>query len=205
MIDDKTVTIDRSMYPLHRKICWSAILVGAVVGVGLSFLLNLFGVAIGLTSFSMSSDGSVVMAVGGMIGVVVGIISSMMAAGYAAGYLGRCYCPKRDLGIVYGFTTWTVALLMSAVITAHVGNYVTAYTQNLSRTVVVTSVNDANVNDVDVITSPAAESNANVVKLSTTPNTLAWSAMIVFALFFISALSCCVGAHWAMVCRKHDL
>ena len=42
----------------HSHICWSAIFAGAFVGVGLGFLLHLFGSAIGLSAYSSNSTGA---------------------------------------------------------------------------------------------------------------------------------------------------
>ncbi|CEK12169.1 hypothetical protein [Legionella hackeliae] len=52
-------------------------------------MLNLFGIAIGLSLFTLNQEGATVLAVGGLLGLLIGIIVSMLVAGYAAGYLGR--------------------------------------------------------------------------------------------------------------------
>lgn len=186
-----------------KHISWTAIFVGALVGVGLGFLLNLFGIAIGLSTFTLNKDGASVLAIGGLIGVVIGIVAAMITAGFAAGYLGRWCCPKRNLGILYGFTTWTVALLLSAIITAHVGNYVSSYSNNLTHSLVVVPENSAN--NVESVTmentNKGNEQPKNNIKVVASPSSLAWSAFLIFALFFIGALSSCVGAHWGMTCH----
>lgn len=185
---------------LYKKMCWTAIFVGALVGLGLTFLLNLFGLSIGLSMFNVDSDGVMALAMGGLIGVLIGTVVAMMVAGFTAGWLGRFYCQNRNLGILYGFTTWTVMLLLSALVTAHVGNYVTAYTNKLTNAVVVASVAEGNTNDVDVV-KPSQNSPEKAVKISTTPSTIAWSAFFVFLLFFVGAISSCIGACWAMTCK----
>ena len=85
-----------NLHPFKR-ISWTAIFVGAIVGMGLSFLLNLFGIAIGLSAFIVGSDDVIILAVGGIIGIMIGLIVSMLAAGYAAGYLSRFYCHNETL------------------------------------------------------------------------------------------------------------
>lgn len=110
-----------------KRISWTAIFIGAIVGIGLSFLLGLFGAAIGLSIFSMGANGVITLAVGGLIGIAICIIVSMLAAGYTAGYLGRLYCPRHNLGILYGFSAWTVALMLSAILTTHMSSYLAAY------------------------------------------------------------------------------
>ncbi|WED42996.1 hypothetical protein [Legionella cardiaca] len=197
--------------PMHcqhtfKRISWTAIFVGALIGLGLGFLLNLFGIAIGLSLFTLNQDGSVVLAVGGLLGLLIGIISSMVVAGYAAGYLGRLYCPKRNLGIVYGFTTWVVALLLAAVMAGQVGHYVEAYTENLTHTMAPavtqqdTNTNSDEANNAAVIkTTDKNETETNVPAA-----TLAWVAFTVFILFFVGAVSTCAGACWGMNCKRED-
>lgn len=202
MIKDNIVVEPYPVAPV-RQVCWTAIFVGALVAVGLGFLLNLFGLAIGLSTFIPNKDGAVVLAIGGLLGVMIGIVVAMVTAGFAAGYLGRGCCTRRHLGIVYGFTTWTIALLISAVVTAHVGNYVSSYSSNISRSVFVVQNNQNNVEAVTVETAPAAnDSQQQALQVTATPATLAWSTFIVFLLFFIGAISCCFGACWGMTCRR---
>ena len=186
-----------------KRISWSAILVGALVGVGLGFLLNIFSVAIGLSAFTLGPDGAVIVALGGLIGIVLGLFVSMLVAGYTAGYLGRLYCPLRNLGIVYGFTTWTVTLLLSAVVTAHMSTYVTTYANTVSNSTVIVSTNQSNT-PTTVTTKSNSEGTQKAVKINTTPKTLAWGAFSIFALLFIGAFASCVGACWGMRCCRKD-
>lgn len=74
--------------------CWTAVIAGALVGLGIGFLLNLFGAAIGLSAYKMNQS-EAVLAIGGVIGLLIGVIVAMGASGFVAGYLGRfhhCYC-----------------------------------------------------------------------------------------------------------------
>ncbi|MGQ3888715.1 hypothetical protein ACQUW5_06735 [Legionella sp. CNM-1927-20] len=193
-------------YPSLRRISWSAVFVGALVGVGLGFLLNLFGLAIGLTAFSVNNDtGATAVAIGGLIGILIGIIASMVAAGYTAGYLGRYYCPKKNIGVIYGFTTWTLALLLSAIVTAHVGNYAASYTNNMARTG-VSARNDTMATAANTLTPTTTQAGTNnrTTTVTASPESLAASAFIVFVLFFLGALACCFGAVWGMSCKRDD-
>ncbi|MDP1604894.1 MAG: hypothetical protein Q8M03_16710 [Legionella sp.] len=188
-----------------KRISWTAIFIGALTAVGLGFLLNLFGVAIGLSAINMNSDGGTALAWGGLIGILIGIIVSMVVAGYVAGYLGRLYCPQRNLGILYGFITWTVALILSAVVTASLSQYISSYSNNVATSVVVSQNNTNTV----VVETPAADNDATTdakpaAKVATTPGHLAAGVFMIFALFFIGAISACVGACWGMTCRRAD-
>jgi hypothetical protein len=69
------------------------------VGVGLSFLLNLFSIAIGLSLVTTSKEGIASLAIGGFLGLVISAIAAMFVAGTTSGYLGRSCCAKRNLGV----------------------------------------------------------------------------------------------------------
>jgi hypothetical protein len=193
----------------HKRICWSAIFIGAFVGVGLGFLLHLFGVAIGLSAYSASPKGEEVVAIGGVLGLLIGAIVSMVASGYATGYLARCHCPHRNLGILYGFTTWSVALILSALIVMPVSQYVSVYTSSLAPSV----VGGARGNTVNVQTTTVSDETTGKVKAvsktiattpAITPKELAWGAWIIFIMFFIGAFFSCLGACWGIGCNSDD-
>lgn len=185
-------------YPFKR-ICWSAIFVGAVIALGLSFLLNLFGIAIGLSAVSMGPNGSVSLALGGMLGFVIAVIVSMIVSGYAAGYLGRLYAPKRNLGILYGFTTWSVALVLSAVMMGNISNY--SHTAANSTLTLATNAS-TQAHDVTIKTSTDEQPSNN--KVTTTSTHLAAGAFLIFALFFVGAIATCIGACWGMSRPRDD-
>jgi hypothetical protein len=189
----------------HKRICWTAIFTGALVGLGVAFLLNLFGIAIGLSAVTMGTDGGTGLAIGGLIGLCIAIFVSMFVAGYSSGYLGRLSCPRRNLGVLYGFTTWTVALLLSAAVMAHVSNYVSAYSRTMVGTnVVLTHPESSDANTVTMSKKTTSHQQEPVANVVTTANTLAYAAFVVFGLFFLGAFASCVGASCAMTCRRDD-
>ncbi|MBP6918008.1 MAG: hypothetical protein KBB94_03755 [Legionellaceae bacterium] len=205
----KNVKINEPYYGtlhLHNRISWSAILIGALVGIGLTFLLNLFCVAIGVSVFTVGNDGAIALVVDGIVSMLVGIIAAMVAAGYAAGYLGRFLCPQRNLGILYGFTTWTVAILLSAAVSAYVSSYVTTYTNTISHSSLVVPGNNSHSAASLIIKSTHSmnDTNHQTIKATASANTLAWCAFSVFALFFIGAIASCIGACWGMSCTRQD-
>lgn len=193
----------------HKRISWSAIFIGALVAVGLGFLLNLFGLAIGLSAFTMSDAGASAVAVGGLLGILIGIIATMLAAGYAAGYLGRLYCPQRNLGILYGFSTWTLALILTALITLPLTHHVANYTKVTSPSVsIVTKKSMDTGNVVSAATVSPASHHQNIrqkaMNVTAPTETMAWSVFCVFILFFVGALSSCFGSCWGMSCCRED-
>ncbi len=203
MINDETGTVHSvSSLHLYKRISWSAILVGALVGVGLSFLLNLFGVTIGLSAFASEGSTAPTLAIGGLIGLLIGSIVSMLVAGYAAGYLGRYFCPMRNLGILYGFATWSATLLLMVLLAAPMTDYVTNYANTVTHSTIALPGND---NTNTTSEDKSTERKQEVVKeAAKSPTNLATAVGAIFGLFFIGAVSCCVGASWAMACRRED-
>ncbi|PJD91480.1 MAG: hypothetical protein CK424_06620 [Legionella sp.] len=191
-------------YPFKR-ICWSAIFVGALVAVGLSFLFNLFGIAIGLTAFTMDKNGALGFAIGGAISIFIVVIISMLVAGYAAGYLGRHFAPRKNLGILYGFATWTVAILMSAAVIGHISNYTAVYSHDIGNTS-YKMYHDSHYPGSETVTVKESEPHqSNTAKqITLSKDSLATGAFLIFGLFFIGALATCVGATCGMSCRRED-
>lgn len=183
---------------------WTALIVGALVGIGLSFLLNLFSVAIGLSAFTLSQDGLVTLAIGGFIGLLIGGIVSMFVAGFTAGYLGRPYCAKRNLGVVYGFGTWCLMLILSVFLTAPLGRFVSNYTAAVANNQKVTEIIVTKMpnNEAGVQASTHNGATQVAVDPEKAANSMGMAAFIIFVIFFIGALACCFGGHAGMVCCK---
>lgn len=183
---------------------WAAIIAGGFVGLGLGFLLNLFSMAIGLSAYSSTPNGATVLAIGGLLGLLIGVIVSMGAAGFVTGYLGRSHHSHCQNGIIYGFITWSLALMLSAVLIIPLSHYISFYEENLNASAVTTEVSTSTtasntegsvVREQNKITTPAATVN---------PKNLAWSSWVIFILFFIGALSSCIGACYGMCCKKGE-
>lgn len=195
---------------LLKRISWTAILVGALVAVGLGFLLNLFSIAIGLSLVTTNPEGMKSLAIGGYLGIVIGTIATMFTAGWAAGYLGRPFCLRRNLGVIYGFSAWCIALILTVLLAAHMGRYVGFYTDFVSQPGSVHMMK---------MEKPMMQVEANVVatksdkaetKSAVTPSTekaanaLGITSLLIFTLFFIGALSACFGGHCGMYSCKDD-
>lgn len=201
MVIKKTIAQEEhcSVFPFKR-ISWSAIFVGALVGLGLTFLLTLFGVAIGLSATTVNQSGASVIAIGGLIGIAIAIIASMIAAGYAAGYLGRIYSPQRNLGILYGFTTWSVSLLLCAAVWGHVGQYAASFSQSVIGSTIVIE----NISTNGAATTITTGHERKSVKAEVSPTHIAYGTFIIFGLFFVGAFSTCLGACCGMKCDRDD-
>ncbi len=176
--------------PECRCLSWKPVVAGALVAIGLTFLLNLFSVAIGLTAYSTSSEGVETLALGGLIGTGIGIVASMFAAGWIAGYLGRSYCNLRHIGAIYGFLTWCLALIVSVFVAMQAHEYVHFYADFISG-----AANSFQLPNAGPAAAAAAVT-ATATNLST--NNLIISTYIIFILFFLSAFACSLGGHCGM-------
>lgn len=190
-------------YFFFNRFCWSAIVAGALVGLGLSTLLHLFGAAIGLSLVKTTQNGMMTMAIGGFIAFLISTIVSTFVAGATAGYLSRKHCEPNNLGVLYGFVTWCLGMILMVLLATHMGHYLSHYSNFLMhRTYVGIQNNDmpmANTFGRNAIT---------VVDLSAQKATqvLGGLSFMIFVLFFVGAISSCFGGHWgrACLCCKHD-
>ncbi|KTD36175.1 hypothetical protein Lnau_1159 [Legionella nautarum] len=184
-------------------ICWSAVFAGAFIGLGLSFLLQIYGMAISLSAYNSSSAGVTTIAIGGFLGFLVGTIAAFVAAGFVSGYLGRFHYNHCHGGIIYGFLTWSMALVLSAIMWLPFSHYTSSYVKALSPNVEITNALSQPVeikpNTNTISKNEPTEAHS---KVKITPTTLIGSSWLLFILFFIGALSCCIGACWGMACKK---
>jgi hypothetical protein len=159
------------------NLSWTAIFIGTSIGFGLSFLLDLFGLALGLSLFSTTNTGATLIAFGGMVGILIGLVTTMLAAGYVTGYLGRSPNAQQRLGIFYGLTTWSLILILNVLLASSLNLYI------------------SNVMSITYLPSPAVINS---------PRVIAESAFIMFSLFLVGAFSTCIGAYWAMGSKQPD-
>jgi len=164
---------------------WKPIIAGALTAIGLTFLLNLFSIAINLTAFTTNDQGIENLVLGGLIATALGTVASMFASGWLAGYLGTRYCTKRHLGAFYGFLTWCVALIIAIFLSSHAQEYVNFYTHFISGSTISMSANTG-------------------AQLSFSSQPAVVSHYVIFILFFLSAFACSLGGHCGMsyICKK---
>jgi hypothetical protein len=187
--------------PGYKKISWTAVIAGALTAIGLSFLLNLFSIAIGLSVVTTNQEGITSLAIGGFIGILIGTIIATFVGGAIAGYLGRPYCERKHIGALYGFISWCLALILMSLVAAQIGDFVARYTNFINQPSNVVVVNNE--------TTPAVSTSSNsdvVVNAQKATNNLGYSAFLIFVLFFAGAVSSCFGGHLGMacVCNKED-
>lgn len=156
--------------------------------------------AIGLTAYSSSGDAASILSIGGFLGLLINAIVSMGAAGFVAGYLSRfhnCFCHG---GVLYGFITWCLALILSIILILPMIHYVSFQEENLDPNLVPMQISAAGGN-----VSVNSPQDVSVKKLiHSDAKHLAGHAWILFIIFFLGALSSCISACCGMCCGKED-
>lgn len=219
-IRDKIIR-DRDDTIVHRGRCnhfkgisWSAVLTGALVGIGISFIFNLFALSIGLSAFVSTTTNPKTIAIGGMIGLLLISIFSMGTAGWVAGYLGRPTSLHRDMGVIYGFAAWCVALVLMVLLSANFGKFISynlAALQNPSY--VLTNIDSSNmintptpgVTNTTVMNTQTPTTSKIVVNTQDAAKTLALTTFLGFVLAFIGGLASCIGGHWGFRSSEKDI
>jgi hypothetical protein len=203
------------------KFCWSAIIAGALVGIGASFLLNLFALALGVTAF-IYTDSTQTFAIGGFIALVIIAIASMGSLGWISGYLGaknKICCSKHvqcdsntcHLGCIYGFIAWCLALILTIFLSTHVGKFIAFQRIVISHPNYLTE-NQVNWPSRPLITTRTTSDQRSINRNEEKPvvqedaaKALAMTTFITFVLFFIGALSATIAGHCGFnACFKYS-
>jgi hypothetical protein len=201
--------------PKRKCLSWSAVIAGAVVAFVISFLLNLFGVAIGLSAFTNTQTGVQAIAIGGFVGLIIIAIVCMYVGGMVSGYLGRTYCDKRNLGALYGILAFGVALFFAILFASPMSHFVSNYNDGLygrsepAKAVIANPMSDTStvVSKSGVNTNAPAMNSKNSTAAAATEenaNDLGKAAFLTFILFAIGAFSACLGGHHGMTCKCRD-
>lgn len=185
---------------------WGGIFAGALVAIGLSFLLNSFGVAIGLSAFKVSADGALVFAIGGCIGIVIGTIVVMFLAGWVAGHLNRTYCYKKCHGALYGFITWCLALIFMVMLAGNTTEFIStsikSMTNNHPEIVELVSTDISEVKGGNAKEKADKIINQEIKADEKTMQTLSLVVFLTFGLFLLGALASAFGGYCGVGCRN---
>lgn len=192
--------------PLFSQISWTAIFIATLIGFALGFFVELLGLALSLSLFSTANTGALTIAILGMTAILAGLALAMFIAGYVAGYLGRQHRPARNSSIFYGLTTWSLVLILNALIALPLNQYLSGLTAPLFPS------GTSSAEGLTLETLPADSQNDqslgdDVPAPGASPKVLATSAFILLGLFFTGACFSCLGASRGMRCgeKKDEL
>lgn len=177
----------------HKMFSWTAVFIGALVAVGLSFLLDLFAKGIGLSLYTTNTTGALVLVVGGFVALIIGSIAIMFTAGFAAGFFAAPKCREKNFGLAHGFVAWCLGLvlmgwLLSPMMHMHKNMYSTTTTQEFAKT----SENVAS--KIHPATDTRDTSGEKAVR------TTGLATLAIFIIFFIGALSASFGGYFGFRC-----
>lgn len=200
-------TIDRFSstpnFACETHVVWSAILMGALAAIGLSFLLNLFSIAIGLTAVATNSTGNGTLALGSFLGLLIGSIACMFFSGWLAGYIARPSYKKINVGGVYGFAAWCLALLITILTASSVGKFIAGSANSLANPA---AFSEMRVNQPDNLTAVTISSATHdqINNPTKSLNAASVGAFLIFILFFVGALSSTIGGYCAGSIKNKD-
>ncbi|MCS5711290.1 hypothetical protein [Candidatus Berkiella aquae] len=224
----------RSIYENHclhyykvKTINWSAVISGAMIAFGLTFLFNLLTLGIGLTIISTSEQGVRDLAFNGFIWSLIGGVIILFIAGWKTGKLIKlhpsdiAYCHEKlnaNLaqasapmevcktkccyhGMTHGFLAWALYLIISLV-----------FTFLLSHATAVSSLNSSFLNIPLGIPQAVAET-ANTAKVQQkataevpiSPKTAEKAGIEIigiFLIFTLGAAASSIGCHLGLLCHR---
>lgn len=201
----ETIICDKPYFCAHTF--WGPVIVSAIIGVGLSFLLSLLSISFGFIAFSPNSSGELAFSASGFIALTVLSVISMFFIGWLASYLGREAYLFRYAGELYGLGTWSLTLIISIVLASSTGKFITNYEHAVNHSLGTTTVGT---------TVAAHFENRLENRMSSEKSTIEKKADVagmttfaVFFLFLIGGLSSCLGGrvarHWSPYTRNPNL
>lgn len=178
----------------HKSMSWGAILTGALVALGLTFLFNLLTIAVGLSLFTQNADGAKALTFAGYAWVLIGGYIILFISGWVAGRLIHHHCRLHWCnGVLHGFVTWTFYLILSMLVLAHMA---TPASVSLLRTTFVS------VTEYDQPT-PQERAAASSTTTETKAHRAGLAALGSFFIFLVGAFGCSAGAAYGIrECRK---
>lgn len=197
-----------SLYTCTRCISWSAIIVAALVAIGLNFLLYVLTTGIGLTAFTLNKTGQLSLVMGGFIWLILSSYFLMFLVGWIAGALARYNAINRCTGILHGFAAWCLALivtvaLFSSNVTSAIGTPVyTNYNTNYNVTTPAAAATEAYTG-----TTTGNTVLPNTVQEKVATNKLGIGVLALFFIFLSSALGSICGGYIGSeptVCVKNE-
>jgi hypothetical protein len=173
-------------HPIWGKISWPAIVAGAVAGVGLNFLLNLLSLGLHFASFSIDGAGNLTFSFFGYLSFCVSGFIAMFFTGWISASAAIPLSPNKLWGVLHGFLAWSLLLMLTIILITNMIQY-TAFHSNFTAALVAIKIT----NNAPMTT----ETFAKISDLESSKKILTLNAILTFILFFIGALSSCLGGY----------
>lgn len=191
--------------PSDKAISWNAVLGGAFVALGLTFLFNLLTIAIGLSLFTQNTAGKMILTYSGFAWILLGIFFILFISGWVAGrivsYKHSLHCAN---GVLHGFLCWTVYLIISLFVLSHMASDSAAVL--IKSTLVYADTNTTEVEASNAVDPEDSTTSTQIAKNTQTTQNIHKRGLATFATFFIfllGAVGSCVGACYGIsACKK---
>lgn len=176
-----------------KPISWTAILAGALVGVGVNFLLNLLALGLAMACFSVALSGKTEFSFFGFMWFWFSAILAMFTTGWVAGILTPPLLPHRAWGILYGFLAWALLLIITVIIITNMIQF-TAFHGNFTSNLVAVKLT----NNAPMLTETVSGKVANAplsINLELGKKVIVLNAFLTFLLFCTGGIASCIGGY----------
>jgi hypothetical protein len=171
---------------MDKKIwSWTAIFVAALIGVGLTFLLNLLSVAVGLSIFSEQTSDKITVSILGLIGFILVAVLSMFTTGWIAGRLSILPSVHKYWGCLYGFSAWCLSLVATIILLMNMIQFTQFHSNFTSKNLTAIKIT----NQIPMLTQSQgsnAETDTRIISLN---------AYVTFSFFLVGALASALGGY----------
>lgn len=182
---------------VSKSLSWGAILTGALVALGLTFLFNLLTIALGLSLYTQNADGAKLLTFAGYAWVLIGGYIILFISGWVAGRLVHHHCTLHWCnGVLHGFVTWTVYLILSMLVLSYMA---TPASVSLLRTTFMSITDETTTTDKPTVKS---DSSSNSSSSSQTVHKAGHAAFGSFFIFLVGAIGCAAGAAYGVRERR---
>lgn len=169
----------------EKVFSWTAIFVGALTGLGLTFLFNLLSLAIGISLFTQQTNDTFAFSITGIIGFFLVAFISMFVTGWIAGKLTLLSSMRKVWGCLYGFTAWCLTFIMTVILLMNTLQFIQFHSNFTSKNLTTIKIS----NQLPTMTQSQG-SNAETEK-----KIIGLNAYVTFIFFLVGASSSTLGGY----------
>jgi len=181
----------------HTHICWSSIISGSLVAIGLVFLFCLLTEGLGLSSATRTEGGTEILVFAVLAWLFVGSYVVFFISGYVTGKVARPHCEHSCHGLLYGFMSWALAIIVSIMLVTPMTQSKSILMIKTTQAEVITTPNEqqSNNNNNNELMTPATQQEVHKVGLAT---------LAAFLVFAAGALGSSLGGYYAIQYYKKE-
>lgn len=173
---------------------WTAVFVGALVGLGLNFLLNLISLAVGISIFSQQTLDTVSFSLWGIVGFILVAVFSMFFTGWIAGRLTILPSIRKYWGCLYGFSAWCLSFIMTVILLMNTLQFTQFHSNFTSK-----NIHAIKISNQQPMLTESQGSNSETDK-----KTIGLNAYVTFIFFLLGACSSTLGGYVGFRSEKKE-